>query len=211
MVRETRAYFREMLDKDLNSSYLVKSNFAMLNEKLAVHYGIPGVSGSQIRRVELPADCPRGAFLTQASILKITANGTTTSPVPRGAFVLDRLLGQPPDPPPPNIPRDRARRARRQDDPRAAGQAPHQRSLRLVPREDGSAGLRARIVRRHWRFPHALPFHWRWRPSRRAARSTHSSGSVSNWDRKSMRAANCPMAHFWRHGGIAEIACRGPK
>jgi hypothetical protein len=104
MVGETRAYFREMIDKDLNAGYLVKSDFAMLNERLAVHYGIPGVSGSQIRRVALPAGSSRGAFLTQAAILKITANGTTTSPVPRGAFVMDRLLGQPPEPPPPNIP-----------------------------------------------------------------------------------------------------------
>jgi len=104
MVAETRAYFRELLEKNLGAGYLIKSDFAMLNEKLAVHYGIPGVSGSQIRRVALPADCPRGGFLTQASILKITANGTTTSPVPRGAFVMTRLLGQPPDPPPPNIP-----------------------------------------------------------------------------------------------------------
>jgi hypothetical protein len=60
--------------------------------------------GSQIRRVELPPDSPRGGFLTQGAILKITANGTTTSPVPRGAFVLERLLGRPPDPPPPNLP-----------------------------------------------------------------------------------------------------------
>jgi hypothetical protein len=104
MVGESRAYFRELIVKDLDASHLVKSNFAMLNERLAVHYGIPGVSGSQIRRVTLPAGSPRGAFLTQASILKITANGTTTSPVPRGAFVMDRLLGQPPEPPPPNIP-----------------------------------------------------------------------------------------------------------
>lgn len=104
MVAETRAYFREMLDRDLHAGYLVKSDFAMLNEKLAGHYGIDGVSGSGIRRVPLPADSPRGPFLTQASILKITANGTTTSPVPRGAFVLDRLLGHPPEPPPPNIP-----------------------------------------------------------------------------------------------------------
>jgi hypothetical protein len=103
MVAETRAYFRELLDKNLDVSYLVKSDFAMLNEKLATHYGVPGVTGSTIRRVALPADCPRGAFLTQAAILKVTANGTTTSPVPRGAFVMDRLLGQPPEPPPPNI------------------------------------------------------------------------------------------------------------
>jgi hypothetical protein len=104
MVGETRAYFRELLDRDVDAGHLVKSDFAMLNEKLAVHYGIPGVSGSQIRRVALPPGCPRGPFLTQAAILKITANGTTTSPVPRGAFVMDRLLGRPPEPPPPNIP-----------------------------------------------------------------------------------------------------------
>ena len=103
MVAETRAYFRELIEKNLSVSHLIKSDFAMLNEKLAVHYGIPGVTGSQIRRVPLPLDCPRGGFMTQASILKITANGTTTSPVPRGAFVMDRLLGLPPDPPPPNI------------------------------------------------------------------------------------------------------------
>jgi hypothetical protein len=104
MVAETRAYFRELLDKDLDAGHLVKSDFAMLNEKLAVHYGIPGVTGTQIRRVSLPAGSPRGCFLTQAAILKITANGTTTSPVPRGAFVMDRLLGIPPEPPPPNVP-----------------------------------------------------------------------------------------------------------
>jgi hypothetical protein len=104
MVAETRAYFRELIDRNLGASYLVKSDFAMLNEKLAVHYDIPGVSGPAIRRVALPPGSPRGGFLTQASILKITANGTTTSPVPRGAFVLARLLGQPPEPPPPNTP-----------------------------------------------------------------------------------------------------------
>lgn len=103
MVAETRAYFRELLEKDLNASHLMKSNFVMVNEKLATHYGIPNVIGSQIRRVPLPDDCPRGGFLTQASILKITANGTTTSPVPRGAFVIDRLLGEPPEPPPANV------------------------------------------------------------------------------------------------------------
>lgn len=104
MVAETRAYFRELIDKDLDASHLVRSDFAMVNEKLAVHYGIPGVQGSQIRRVALPPDSHRGGFLTQAAILKITANGTTTSPVPRGAFVMSRLLGQPPDPPPANVP-----------------------------------------------------------------------------------------------------------
>jgi hypothetical protein len=104
MVAETRAFFRELLEKDLDATHLVKSDFVMVNEKLAKHYGIDGVSGSQVRRVALPPDCPRGGFLTQASILKITANGTTTSPVPRGAFVISKILGQPPEPPPPNLP-----------------------------------------------------------------------------------------------------------
>lgn len=104
MVAETKAYFRELIRENLTASYLVKSDFAMLNEKLAKHYGIDGVSGSQVRRVDLPDDHPRGPFLTQAAILKVTANGTTTSPVPRGAFVMARLLGQEPDPPPPNTP-----------------------------------------------------------------------------------------------------------
>jgi hypothetical protein len=104
MVAETRAFFRELIEKDLGASHFVRSEFAMLNEKLVTHYGLPGVRGSQIRRVALPANHPRGPFLTQAALLKITANGTTTSPVPRGAFVMARLLGQEPDPPPPNIP-----------------------------------------------------------------------------------------------------------
>ena len=103
MVAETRAYFRELIERNLDAGHLVQSDFAMLNEKLAVHYGIAGVSGPVIRRVALPKDCARGGFLTQAAILKVTANGTTTSPVVRGVFVMDRLLGKPPEPQPPNI------------------------------------------------------------------------------------------------------------
>ena len=83
MVAETRAYFRELLDRDLDATHLVRSKFAMLNEKLATHYGIPGVKGSQVRRVDLPENHPRGPFLTQASLLKITANGTTSYKIGR--------------------------------------------------------------------------------------------------------------------------------
>ena len=104
MVAETRAYFHELLDRDYDAGHLVKSDFAMLNEKLARHYGVEGVSGPAIRRVQLPQGSPRGGFLTQGAILKVTANGTTTSPVVRGTFVMARLLGQPPEPPPPNTP-----------------------------------------------------------------------------------------------------------
>ncbi|MGH7224313.1 MAG: DUF1588 domain-containing protein, partial [Gemmataceae bacterium] len=94
----------EILDKDLDAGHFVKSDFAMLNERLAVHYGISGIKGAQIRRVAVPRGCPRGPFLTQGAILKVTADGTTTSPVKRGSFVMDRLLGRPPQPPPPDLP-----------------------------------------------------------------------------------------------------------
>jgi hypothetical protein len=93
-----------MLTQDLGVANLVDSDFLMINQRLAEHYGIPGVEGSAIRRVAKPADCPRGGFLTQASVLKVTANGTTTSPVKRGAWVMDRLLGRRPLPPPPDVP-----------------------------------------------------------------------------------------------------------
>ncbi len=101
MVQETQAFFAELLAKDLSVTHFVKSDFAMLNEWLAEHYGIPGVRGHALRRVQLPANSQNGPFLTQGSILKITANGTTTSPVTRGAFVMERLLGIVPKPPPP--------------------------------------------------------------------------------------------------------------
>lgn len=104
MVAESHAFFRELLERDLDARQLIVSDFVMINERLAAHYGIPGVSGSQIRRVPIGADSPRGGLLSQAALLKVTANGTTTSPVPRGAFVLSRLLGRPPEPPPPNVP-----------------------------------------------------------------------------------------------------------
>ncbi len=103
MPEETKAYFAEMLEADLPVTAVIDSDFVMVNGRLAEHYQIPGVSGQEIRKVKLPPDSPRGGFLTQASVLKITANGTTTSPVIRGAWVMKRILGQPPSPPPPGV------------------------------------------------------------------------------------------------------------
>ena len=104
MIAETRAFLRELITKDLCITHLVKSEFAMLNQGLAEHYGIPGVTGCELRRVSLPQDNPRGAFLTQAAVLKVTANGTSTSPVTRGAWINERLLGNPIPPPPAGVP-----------------------------------------------------------------------------------------------------------
>ena len=104
MINETQAFFAEMIAKDLSVTRVVDSDFAMLNGRLAELYEIPGVDGSEIRKVSLPEGNPRGGLLTQASLLKVTANGTTTSPVTRGAWVLDRIYGQPASLPPPNVP-----------------------------------------------------------------------------------------------------------
>jgi hypothetical protein len=71
----------------------VDSDFTFLNERLAKHYGIPGVTGVAMRKVTLPKDSVRGGLLTQASVLKVTANGTTTSPVIRGVWIMERILG----------------------------------------------------------------------------------------------------------------------
>jgi len=99
---ETRLFFAELVKSDLGVRNLIDSDFTFLNRRLAEHYGIPGVEGQTMRKVSLPDDSVRGGVLTQASVLKVTANGTTTSPVFRGSFVLSNLLGRPPNPPPAN-------------------------------------------------------------------------------------------------------------
>lgn len=105
MVAETQGFFRHMLDKDLSVMNVVDSDFAYLNQRMAEHYGIPGIRGhEEFRIVNLPKDSVRGGFLTQASVLKVTANGTSTSPVIRGVWVLQNILGQPSPPPPPGVP-----------------------------------------------------------------------------------------------------------
>jgi hypothetical protein len=100
MVDETESFFNELLRKDLGVAMLIDSDFAMLNRRIAEHYGIPGVVGEEFRKVALPAGSHRGGLLTQASILKVTANGTLSSPVVRGAWVMKRILGREPQPPP---------------------------------------------------------------------------------------------------------------
>jgi hypothetical protein len=101
---EPRAFFAELVQRNLPARNIVASDFVMINERLADHYGLKGVDGVALRRVGLPADSVRGGFLTQAGVLKVTANGTTTSPVLRGAWVMERILGRPSPPPPPDVP-----------------------------------------------------------------------------------------------------------
>lgn len=100
---ETELFFAELLRENLSLTHLVDSDFTFLNRRLAQHYNVKGVKGQGFRKVSLPSDSIRGGILTQAAILKTTANGTTTSPVMRGNFVLTNFLGTPPSPPPPDI------------------------------------------------------------------------------------------------------------
>jgi hypothetical protein len=100
-VEETRMFVAEMLRADLPVRNIVHSDFTFLNERLANHYGVPGVHGAKMRKVTLPKDSVRGGLMTQASVLKVTANGTTTSPVLRGYWITERILGHQIPPPPP--------------------------------------------------------------------------------------------------------------
>jgi hypothetical protein len=102
LIWESEGYFREMLREDIAIDDLLDSDWALLNERLAVHYGIDGVKGLSLRKVTLPKESVRGGVLTQGAVLKVTANGTTTSPVTRGVWVLENILGKPTPPPPPN-------------------------------------------------------------------------------------------------------------
>jgi hypothetical protein len=104
MVGETQAYFRHLLNHNLGIAHVVDADFAMLNAELGKLYGIAEApAGHGFWRVALPPGSHRGGLLTQAAVLKVTANGTLTSPVKRGVWIMDRLLGKPPEPPPPNV------------------------------------------------------------------------------------------------------------
>ncbi len=102
-VLETRGTFRRMLDKNLSVREFVAPQTMLVNERLAAHYGLPPAPGFSLREVAAPADSPFGGLWTQAAVMKVTANGTLTSPVKRGVWMAERLLGTPIPPPPPNI------------------------------------------------------------------------------------------------------------
>jgi hypothetical protein len=104
MRRETEMAFAHVVRDDRSVLDLIDADYTFLNERLAKHYGIEGVEGDEMRRVELPPDSPRGGILTQGTVLAVTSNPDRTSPVKRGLFLLDNVLGTPPAPPPPDIP-----------------------------------------------------------------------------------------------------------
>jgi hypothetical protein len=103
MMKETQLFFSSIMRQDSSVMDFITADYTFVNERLAKHYGIPNITGSDFQKVSL-ANTPRRGLLAQASILTITSNPTRTSPVKRGKWVLDNLLGQPPPPPPPDVP-----------------------------------------------------------------------------------------------------------
>jgi hypothetical protein len=113
MRRETEMLFGHIVRNGRNVLELIDSDYTFLNERLAKYYGISNVKGEEMRQVALPSGGPRGGVLTQGTVLAVTSNPDRTSPVKRGLFILDNILGTPPAPPPPDIPllEDAARRS----------------------------------------------------------------------------------------------------
>ncbi len=102
--RETLAFITTMVRDNLPIHNLVDADFLFVNERLARHYDLEPVYGAAMRRIAVPKGSPLGGLLTQGAILKVTSSGTSTSPVLRGAWIMDRILGEPPTPPPPGVP-----------------------------------------------------------------------------------------------------------
>jgi hypothetical protein len=101
---ETELFVDSILREDRSVLDLVRADYTFVNERLAKHYGIPNVYGTRFRRISVGADTWRGGLLRQGSILTVTSYATRTSPVLRGKWILDNILGVPPPPPPPNVP-----------------------------------------------------------------------------------------------------------
>jgi hypothetical protein len=104
LLRETELFFGSILREDRSVVDLLRADYTFLNERLAQHYGIPNVYGSHFRRVTLGPDHVRAGLLGQGSVLTLTSYATRTSPVVRGKWILENILGAPPPPPPPNVP-----------------------------------------------------------------------------------------------------------
>jgi hypothetical protein len=102
--KETELFVESVMREDRSILDLLRADYSFLNERLAKHYGIPNIYGSRFRRVTFPSDSVRGGLLRQGSVLTVSSYATRTSPVIRGKWVLDNIIGSPPPPPPPDVP-----------------------------------------------------------------------------------------------------------
>ena len=148
---ETQLVFRSVVEEDRSLTDLLTADYTFLNERLATHYGVPGIYGDHFRRVALPAGSPRAGVLGHGSILTVTSYATRTSPVLRGKWILENLLGTPPPPPAAQRSAPRGERVvdRRHVDARADGGASAEPRLRGLPPHHGSGGAVDGELRRH--------------------------------------------------------------
>ena len=130
MKQEVDAYFGYVMREDRSVLELLKSNYTFVNAALAPVYGIANVNGLEMRKVELPESDPRGGVLTMGSVLTVTSNPTRTSPVKRGKWILENILGAPTAPPPPNVP------ALEDSISKAGDHQPTQREVLAIHREN---------------------------------------------------------------------------
>ena len=140
MAEETYLFFNAILRENRSALDLLDADFTFLNRQLANHYGIKEekLKGEEFRRIALPADSKRGGVLTQASVLTITSNPRRTSPVTRGKWVLEQLLGTPPPPPPPNVPE-------LEESKEIAAEAPLRERMRIHRENPDCAGCHAKM------------------------------------------------------------------
>ena len=221
MLDETRAFLADQLARDRPVPELVTADYSFLNDRLARHYGVAGVYGSHFRRVAF-TDGVRGGLLGQASVLTATSYPNRTSPVLRGRWLLDTVLGSPPPPPPPDVPTLEQATAGRVLNQREQMEA-HRKNpaCATLPRADGSARLLARTVRRaravagghqrrsHRRLGHAA----RWLALRRRPRAAGVSRRSSrrlraDVHREAARVRARARAGAGRHAGRARHRAR---
>ena len=182
------------------SSDLLNANYTFVNERLARHYGIPGIYGSRFRRVTLPNHDQRGGLLAQGALLATTSYPDRTSPVLRGKWLLNNIFGLPVPPPPPGVDTnlgDQARRAAANDS-RAAGAASAESLVQQLSFGDRSARLRAREFRRHRRLADG--------GRDRASRSTRAAPP-----RAARRSTGCPDCGRCCSSSPSSFPARSPK
>ena len=186
--REAELFFESIMREDRNVLDLMTADYTFVNERLAKHYGIPDVYGSHFRRVTLTDEARRG-LLGKGAILMVTSHADRTSPVVRGKWVLDNLLGAPPPPLPANVPPldENAQQAGQgADDAGAHGGAPRESGVRQLPQDHGSDRARAGELRRRRRVA---------RPRRRHARQPRSTRRAScSTARRSTASSRCGKA-----------------
>ena len=177
-LREMELFVDSIFREDRSVVDFLSANYTFVNERLAAHYGVENILGDQFRRVTL-TDPNRFGLLGKGAVLMVTAYPNRTSPVLRGAYILENIAGTPPAPPPPNVEafKENKEGEKAQDDSRDYGDASRQFDVQCMPWRDGPAGVLAGEFRHH----RQLPVHGSLHPHQdRYQRQTRGPGTAVN-------------------------------